>query len=209
MAFNNHDLSRCDLAQELIRSAAVLNSLHCLPATDGNLSARLDSATILITKSGIEKRSLAESSFMVMSLSEIKPADASSEWPMHRAIYEARPDVNCVLHAHPPYLSSFTVSDRIPNARLLAETEWLIGRIARVPFAAPGSEELAEALLSADPAAAVYLLSNHGALSVGASIVEALHRMERAEFLAQVEIQAAGLGGGQPIPRDSRRELPR
>jgi len=205
MASSNQNASRCDLVNELIRSAEVLNSLHCLPATDGNLSARLDADTVLITTSGIEKRLLSESSFVVARLSESRPAVASSEWPMHRSLYKTRPDVNCVLHAHPPYLTSFAVTDFVPDTHLLAETELLIGRIVRVPFVPPGSAALADALLTADPAAAVYLLSNHGALSVGGSITEALHRMERAEFLARVQIQAACLGGGVPTPKTSSR----
>ncbi|MDD5088992.1 MAG: class II aldolase/adducin family protein [bacterium] len=183
----------------MIRSAAILDAYRCLPATDGNLSARLDQETILITKSGIEKRGLAESSFAAVKLNDSNPPDVSSEWPMHRAIYRTRADVDCVLHAHPPYLTSFAVSNRTPDVRLLAETSELIGDIASVPFVSPGSSALAEALLAASMTAAVYLLANHGAVSVGRTVAEALHRMERAEFLAQVAFQAACMRDGIPI----------
>ena len=206
MASNNPEHARRAVMHELIRSAAVLESFRCFPATDGNLSARLDADTVLITKSGIEKRGLTASSFVEVQLNATNPAGASSEWPMHRAIYKARSDVTCVLHTHPPFLSSFATTDRIPDARLLAETGRLIGRIVRVPFVEPGSEALGKALLNASAVAAVYLLSNHGALSVGTSISEALHRMERAEFLAQVAFQAACLSGEKPIPENVLRE---
>jgi L-fuculose-phosphate aldolase len=85
----------------------------------------------------------------------------------------------------------------------------LVGPIVLVDYRPPGSEELAQALLSANANTGVYLLANHGAVAVGASVRKALYRLERAEFLAHVEWLAVALGGGVPLNAASIRELQR
>ncbi|MBU0509742.1 class II aldolase/adducin family protein [bacterium] len=192
---------------ELIHAAAVLHRARCLPATDGNLSARLDQRRVVITKAGIEKRELVENSFVVTSLDEPIPEHVSSEWPMHRAIYLARSDVGCILHVHAPFLSSFAIAGHIPDVNLLTETQLLIGQITLVPFAVPGSNALAESLLAQSPTANVYLLANHGVVAVGQTAAIALHRLERAEFLAEISIHAAAIGGGIPLNAAQISEL--
>jgi L-fuculose-phosphate aldolase len=76
----------------------------------------------------------------------------------------------------------------------------MLGSIALVPFALPGTPDVGTALLKSDPGATVFILANHGAVAVGSNVAEALHRMERAEFLAQVELAASQLGALIPIP---------
>jgi ribulose-5-phosphate 4-epimerase/fuculose-1-phosphate aldolase len=92
---------------------------------------------------------------------------------------------------------------------LLTEACAFVGPIALVDYRPPGSEELARAVLAAGTDAGVYLLSNHGAVAVGVSVREALHRLERAEFLAHVEWLAAALGGGVPLSADEIRKQQR
>jgi L-fuculose-phosphate aldolase len=188
--------SRQLLAKELRYAAAVLDQMGCLPATDGNFSSRLDDTTVLITASGVEKRVLNEESFVEVLLNENPPTGISSEWPLHRSLYLNRSDINCVLHVHAPCLTSFAVAHRIPDVGLLAETTAEVGEIVLVPFVHPGTSELGDALITTSRTASIYLLANHGAVAVGSSIQEAMHRLERAEHLAKVEIQAASLGGG-------------
>ncbi len=184
---------------ELLRAAARLTEMGFLPATDGNLSVRLDNDRVLLTASGIEKRELDESALIELALESNDHGRASSEWSMHRELYRQRPDVRAVLHVHSPFLTTFAAAHRIPSVTLLAESLAELGELALVPFCKPGSRELAESLLKNSPRASVYLLSNHGAVAVGASVREALHRLERAEFLARIEWQCRALGGGVPL----------
>lgn len=187
------------LIQELQQAARVLCELQALPATDGNLSARLTSERILITRSQIEKRELKKGDILEVNLAEAAPKGVSSEWPMHRVLYETNADTNAVLHAHAPHLTAFAAAGRTPNRSLLAEACSEIGIISVIDYRTPGTLELAEALRAADRRTSVYLLSNHGAVAIGKTISQALHRLERAEFLARVEWMAASLGGGVPI----------
>lgn len=179
--------------QELIRAAQVLAACGCLPATDGNLSVRLDNNRALITKRGIEKRNLRAEDFAIAHLSDEQPREASTEWQVHRCLYLARADVNAIIHVHAPYLASFAALGKVPDVTLLIEAEMTLGGISMVPFVQPGTSALGEAVVVHGGSAGVILLERHGVVSVGASVREALHRMERAEFLAQVEIGTSSL----------------
>lgn len=198
-----------DPTLELLHAARVLDRAGFLPASDGNLSARGNNGQVLITRSQIEKGALTKNDFVALALEQESAPGVSSEWPMHRALYRGRREVNCILHVHAPYLTAFACAHRVPSVNLLAESSACVGPVVLVEYRPPGSQELADALLSADMSASVYLLANHGAVAVGASVREALHRVERAEFLAHVEWLTAALGGGVPLSAENVRELKR
>jgi L-fuculose-phosphate aldolase len=196
-----------DLRDELIKAVSVLGDAGCLPATDGNFSVRIDKASVWLTRSGIEKRELLRADLLEVAIGDPPPPQASSEWPLHRIVYQERREVNCILHVHSPGLTAFAVAHRIPDISLLAETALTIGEIALVPYAKPGTDEVGESLLDTSKTATIYLLSNHGALAVGSTITEALHRLERAEFLAKTELAARALGELRQLTRDQISEL--
>ncbi|MBI5059271.1 class II aldolase/adducin family protein [candidate division KSB1 bacterium] len=193
--------------RELQHVARVLAAAHCLPATDGNFSARLDATRVVLTRKAIEKRELRQDDFVVSGVDDPAPEGGSSEWRLHQTLYRARPEIACVLHAHAPGLTAFAVARRVPDASLLAESALLLGRVALVPFVSPGTAALGETLIATDRDAGVYILANHGSVTVGGTITEALHRMERAEFLAVAEIQATILGRTMPLTETQLAEL--
>jgi L-fuculose-phosphate aldolase len=188
------------VADQLIDAAEVLDRLGCLNATDGNMSSRLEDDRVLITRSGISKRRMNRDALVIASLDDAKPCDVSSEWPMHRSLYQSRPDVNCVLHVHAPYMTAFAVGRRIPDIRLLAEGALTVGEIVYVPFVIPGTNAVGTEMIRVSATAGVYLLANHGVVAVGSSVEDALYRMERAEFLAKIELHARMMGETTPIP---------
>ena len=189
---------RNEQIQELIRAAGVLDRSGCCPATDGNFSVR-SQGVMIVTRAGIEKRALSEASFVEISLEATDAGEATSEWQLHRALYVARPGIACILHVHAPYLTTFASTRRIPPVSLLSESQLSVGEIALVPYCRPGTQSLSEQTVASSATAMVYLLANHGAVALGNSVRDALHRLERAEFLARVAWQAAALGGGLPL----------
>ena len=195
------------LIQQLLDAAHVLGHASFLPAADGNLSVRIAENRIIITKSKIEKRHVTTDDLVELSLYDAQTHDVSSEWPMHQTLYAARSDVNCVLHVHSPYLTAFACVHRIPEAALLAESAMEHAPIVLVPYRKPGSTELAQLLIEASSSAGIYLLANHGAVAVGETVSAALHRIERAEFLAKVECLAVILGGGKTLADEHVRAL--
>jgi L-fuculose-phosphate aldolase len=186
----------------LVRAAHKLYETGCLPATDGNFSARTESNRFWISTSGAEKGQIAVADFVLIDASgqivegEGKP---SSEWQMHSAIYEQRLEVNTILHAHPPNLTAFAAAHKVPDLAILAEAVLTISEIRLIPYAAPGTSELGRELAARASRPGVYLLENHGAVALGSDVGDTLHRLERAEFLARVTLLAERIGGTVPL----------
>lgn len=165
--------------------------------TDGNISARLDNEWILITPSGVNKGALKPHQILKVHLREGivdgngKP---SVETPLHLEIYRTRPDVNAVVHAHPPYATAFAAAGIALTEPVFPEMIVRFGEITLVPYATPGTERLAklvaEALVDHDAA----LLQNHGAITVGRTIEEACGLMEALEWTAKGLWLAKALG---------------
>lgn len=196
----------------LVRAAQRLNEIGGLPASDGNLSARSGPGLFWISPSGIEKREIAIDDFVMIDDSG-RVMDGhgrpSSEWPMHLAIYRQRAEVNCILHAHPPYLTAFAVAHKVPNPAILAEAALMVGDICLVPYALPGSSSLGREVVARGSSPGMYLLENHGAVAVGSAVGEALHRFERAEFLAHVSLLTEKTDGAVPLSEAQLAELRR
>jgi L-fuculose-phosphate aldolase len=127
-------------------------------------------------------------------------AAASTEHRTHIAAYIARPDVEAVVHAHPPGLSAFAMRGEAPNLQALDEARDAIHALCVVPYAPSGTDTLARAIATAlrgaerVPACDVLILRNHGALAVGGSVEEALARLEIAEHLAMTQLLAERRG---------------
>jgi L-fuculose-phosphate aldolase len=175
-------------------------------ATDGNISIRLDQRNILITPAGFCKGFLSPPDIIRLPLTAYRspptaggsfssPATShqrpSTETPMHLAIFKCRPDVNAIVHAHPPYATSFAASGRKLDSNLLPETTLFDGPVGRAPFVKPGSDKLAQSVARVLKDHKYCLLARHGAVSTGKDLLEAYYRLERLEFLAQVTLLSA------------------
>lgn len=165
--------------------------------TDGNISARLDNEWILITPSGVNKGALKPHQILKVHLREGivdgngKP---SVETPLHLEIYRTRPDVNAVVHAHPPYATAFASAGIALTEPVFPEMIVRFGEIPLVPYATPGTERLAELVAEALVDHDAALLQNHGAITVGRTIEEACGLMEALEWTAKGLWLAKALG---------------
>ena len=163
----------------------------------GNISFKIDDENILITPSQLDKARLTASQIGIMSLDgknhtpELKPTMESG---MHLSIYKKRPDVKAIVHAHPTYATSFSVTDKKVNCKLTGEARFVIGEPAYTKYALMGSEELAgivsEAILNAN----VVVMKNHGALAVGETLLQAFDRLEVFEASAKITLISGLLG---------------
>lgn len=182
------------LKTAIIRFGKFLYDKGYIIATDGNISIRLNAKEILITRSGVCKgemkiKDIVKLGFRDLGLGigncKVMP---SSEYRMHLAIYENRPDVNAVIHAHPQYSTVFAVSCKKLDVKLLTETEETLGKIGYVGYFKPGSLELAKAVGKASVKHNVMILAHHGVVVIGKNLTEARYRLERLEFLAKVSL---------------------
>lgn len=164
---------------------------------DGNVSVRQDDGAILVTPSGLSKVDVTPDDLVVVTL-DGRVRDGrhapSSELLMHLRIYQRRPDVGAVVHAHPPAATGFAVAGEAFMAPVLPEVILQLGEVPLVPYATPGSAQLADAF---EPFLAThdgFLMANHGATTIGPSLVTAHQRMESLEHAARILLAARALG---------------
>ncbi|MBI5804649.1 class II aldolase/adducin family protein [candidate division TA06 bacterium] len=182
--------------KEIIRVCRKLDALGFVPATDGNVSARLDGRRILITPSMLRKGDINESQLLVTDL-EGKVLEGkglpSSEIKMHLYAYKMRPDVKAMVHAHPPFATAFAAAGLDLRAPLLPEVVLTIGPVPLARYATPSTDEVPRSMAPLIKQHQALLLANHGVLALGRSLEEALQRMERVEHLAKISFLAQTL----------------
>jgi L-ribulose-5-phosphate 4-epimerase len=167
--------------------------LGLVGAKEGNLSVRIDSATVLITPTGSRKRELREPDFVRVNLDtggvlRGKTPPPSSELPLHLAIYRTMPHAVAVAHAHPLYVLALDRA-RIPIEIVSPEADLPQGAVVpTVPPLQSGSEALAVAAVRVLETSGlpVAVLSGHGAVVWGNDPKDAVDRLELLERSAQV-----------------------
>jgi L-fuculose-phosphate aldolase len=164
----------------------------------GNISARSGPDMFLITASGARLGELSLDDFVdcpVVPDSSIRTErKPSKELPMHRAIYEVRPEINIVLHAEPLHSTLVACTDLEVPANGFISAMYYLERAARVPYFHPGSAALGEAVRERARSANVLLLENHGVLVYDTSMREATMALETLEIACQMLILARGAG---------------
>jgi L-fuculose-phosphate aldolase len=174
----------------------------------GNLSIREANGDIWITPSGIDKGKLMPQDIMcVRADGKVEGAHKpSSEFPFHRAIYAHRPDLNAIVHAHPPALVAFSIARQIPSTSIIPQAQHICGAVGYAPYALPGSEQLGARI--AETFAQGYnvvLLENHGVATGGSDLLAAFQRLETLDFCARAQIRAQKLGTLNELTGDDLR----
>ncbi len=190
-----------DLGRDLQRAGRNAWSRGLVSGMSGNLSCRLGT-DLVITRSGSAKGHLAPGDLAVVDLETGKPAGsvrASSEWAMHAAVYRSCPDAAAVVHTHPPHLLALSLS-LPPGSGLISlplfEAGVASSRLGRVAGLPPGSEELAEAVGREAAAHEAVFLQNHGLVSRGRDLVQALALADEGEALARIALLAGRTPAG-------------
>ncbi|MGD9048972.1 MAG: class II aldolase/adducin family protein, partial [Anaerolineae bacterium] len=150
-----------------------------------------------ITPSGVDKGNLTPGDIMCITVDGPMegPHTPSSEYPFHQMIFDRRPDIRAIVHAHAPALMSFSVARKIPDTCIIPQAHHVCGEVGYAPYALPGSRQLGENI--ADTFAQgfdVVLLENHGVVTAGPDLLTAFHRLETLDFCARTEIHACSLG---------------
>lgn len=166
-------------------------------SNDGNISARLDENSILITPTGVSKGFMEPADLIIIDMDGNLvhgTRKQSSESQMHIGIYKDRPDVNSVCHAHPPYSTGFAVAGIPLDKMALPEVIISLGAVPVVEYGENGTDELYESISKYVRGYDAFLLANHGAVTVGDSILKAYYKMEVLEHAAMIQFIAHQLG---------------
>lgn len=203
-------ISEDELRHQLVDFGRRLWERNLVGATEGNLSCRLSERAILCTPSGESKGHLKPADMVLIDLDGEpirRTQRPSSEIRIHLNAYRQRPDVHAVIHAHPLTATAFALAHRPIPEGLLPEGEVVLGPVALCPFGMPGTVELPATM---DPFLIehdTFLLSNHGAVSLGLTLSDAFCRMETLERVAIVFRDAIALGGPVPLPESALPHL--
>ena len=191
-----------DLRRQLVRIGKAMHRVGYTPGTAGNLSVRLDSRYILATPTGCSKSLLHTSDMVIVDLEGHKISgsrNVTSEIGMHLAVYRMRPDVQAIVHAHPPTATAFAACRRPLDQPICSEIMMTTGLVPLAKYATTGTEEVGASLEPFIPAHDAILLANHGLLTYGESLIDAFMKTETVEHFAQVCLAAGQLGGAKPL----------
>jgi len=183
--------------RDIIDYARQVYDKGIVAATDGNISYRIMSDRVMITPSGTSFATLTTDTLAYVDLDgtnlgfQYKP---SSELPMHLEIYRQRPDVNAIIHAHPPYATALTLTGISLEDPILPEVVMMFGKIPTAPYATPSTKESAESIRHLIKDHQAILLDHHGAVTYGGSLEEAFHKMEKLEHAAKTILAAKSIG---------------
>lgn len=195
-----------DASSAIIDIGQRLYHKNLLAAADGNISCRLDDGNILITPSGKSKAFVTVDDLAIMDISgNVIKGKPSSESKMHLQIFRSCPEAKVVIHAHPPTAVAWSIAfpqdQELPTAAM-SELILALGAVPIIPFARPGTEQMATHLLPHLPKRRAMILARHGALSWGEDTQEAMNGIERIEHSCQMLYMAKMMGGITHLPNE-------
>lgn len=174
-----------DIHTQLVAAGARLAAAGLVRESEGNLSARIGEGRCLVTPTGGVTGRLTGADIVELELDRGKiPRRATSEVRLHLEIYRKRPDVGAIVHAHPPLVVQLAREGRLPDPLRLQNEERVLGRIVEVPYFEEGSHALAAAAAGVLDEAFACVLADHGAVTVGGTVEDALRRMLSLERAA-------------------------
>lgn len=197
------------LREEIVMVGKLMYERGLIVAADGNISARLDEQTILLTPSGLCKGMMIPDQLITIDMSgrKVGPETAAnrqlkptSEITMHIEVYKQRPDVLGVVHAHPPHAIALSIAGISLADCMVPEAIVGLGLTPTTPYANPASEENARAIREIIVGHDALVLERHGSLTVGRSPMDAFFRTETLEQIARITYMLHQLGGGHPLP---------
>ncbi len=202
-----------EIREEIAAYGRLVYAQGLVSGASGNLSARVDEDHILITPSGCHKGMLDPGDLLLYNMktgqtvgeTRIKP---SSEIHMHTFVYQHRPDVQAVIHAHPPYAVALSVAGVSLEALVLPEVVLALGAIVDCGYATPTTEKVVHAMKQpVQTGRNALILARHGSVTLGKTLQEAFCRLEIVEHVAKVTAIARSMDKVSSLPQKEIDEL--
>lgn len=179
-------------------------------ATDGNISVRVMGDRMFITPSGTCLGELKADDLLYMDSERRVLAGRgrpSSEMSLHLEVYRRRPDVQAVIHAHPPVTNAFGFAGVSLAGPVIPEVVVTFGSIPTTEYATPSSEEGPEAIRDLVQHHDVMILQRHGSLTVGSDLTDAYRKLEKLEHAAKTILATRLLGRVRELTPDELDRL--
>ncbi len=175
------------------------------PGTAGNISIRVAPAKIIISPTLTSLGFLNPQKLSILDLNgevEKESPKPSSEYKLHLYVYNNRPEINAVIHAHPPFASAFAVAGLEPSTFIQPETIVFLGKVPLIKYGTPSTNELTKNLDSIiNSNLCNFILQNHGVLCFGEELDRAYFNLETLENLSKVTVLSKILGGEKEISK--------
>lgn len=168
-------------------------------ANDGNISVKLDDERLLCSPTGVSKGFMTPDMICMIDYNGEVIGDngrkPSSEIRMHLHVYQHRPDVNAVVHAHPLYATVHAICGKPLTQQIMPESTIMLGEVPIAPYGTPSTMDLPNSITDYLQTHDALLLENHGALSYGVDLDNAHFKMEALDYYAKVVYLASQYGG--------------
>lgn len=187
-----------ELAESIVEAGKQMYQKGWVAANDGNISLRLGADRMLCTPTGVSKGRMRVDDMIIADLDGKKVEgnrNCTTEILMHATVYKMRPEVNAVVHAHPPISTGFAVAGRPLNLAILPEAVVTLGTVPLAGYGLPGTPELSSKLEPYIPNHDALLMANHGVVAYADCLEKAFFRLETVEHLARIALVAEILGG--------------
>lgn len=199
------------LRAALCRVGALCYQKGYIVGADGNLSARLRDGTLLVTPAGAMKGFLEPHHLAHVDLTG-RVLDAgprpSTEIAIHLVSYRERPDVEAVIHTHPPHAVALSIAGIDMQLPVIPEVIVTIGGTPTTPYATPGTNELPDSIRAVVRCSDTLIMRNHGAVTLGSNLLDAFKKLDMVEHTAKILWLVHALKGSiEPLPADAVRKL--
>ena len=188
-----------ELRTEIIEISTRLSQRGLIRGSSGNISTRLNGEQILITPTQLPKGYLRESDIVLIDTTgnRIKGNHAPSmDIEFHLAAYKARPDAQAVIHANPVITTAFSIVDKTIKGGILPQFDFLFPNgVPTAPYNPQAAQDLSEVCGTFLSTNDIIILSHHGTLAVGHSLMIAWMLTEHLETCFEVVFYTECLGG--------------
>ena len=199
-------MNEAQARQAIVDAGVVLYQQGYVVSNDGNISVRISPDTIVVTPTGVSKGDMNPDMMVVMDLDGNVISKGlrgpSSEVKMHLRVYRENPDVTAVVHAHPIYATSFAIAGVPLDKPILSEAMLQVGVVPVAHYAKPGTTDVPDSIAPFVKDYAAVMLSNHGVLTWGADLEQALARMEVVENYAKITLVVNQIGSERGLSQD-------
>ena len=179
-------------------------------ANDGNISCRVDEKRVICTPTLVSKGFLKPDDICTVDMTGKQIAGRkkrTSEVLLHLDIYKACPEVNAVVHCHPPHATAFSIAGQQIPTCILPEVEVFLGIVPTTDYETPGGEAFAATILPHVRTAKIAVLKNHGTVSWGDTLEHAYFWTEILDAYCRMLLLAKQAGGVERISTPKVEEL--
>lgn len=198
------------LKEQICEIGRLLFTRGMVASNDGNISCRTPDGNLLVTPTGVSKGAMTPDMILKVDLAGNVLEGTwkkTSELPMHLRAYEVRPDVQAVVHAHPPTATGFACAGEPLDGYVATEAVYALGCVPIAPYATPSTPGVPDSITPLLEDYDAMMLEFHGVLTVGADLMSAYYLMESVEQYAKISLTVRQIAPGRMMPREKIEEF--